>query len=86
MKFGDQIQGIFLKSVQLPTADNIILFPEVTDEGIDSSFSAGNNNIYFSWNKESWSGLSISQVKSIEIKTEIEYISHPRVTKSADWI
>ena len=29
VKFGDQIQGIFLKSVQLPTADNIILFPEV---------------------------------------------------------
>ena len=75
VKFGDQIQGIFLKSVQLPTADNIILFPEVTDEGIDSSFSAGNNKIYFSWNKESLHGLSISQVKSIEIKTEIEYIS-----------
>lgn len=86
VKFGDQIQGIFLKSVQLPTADNIILFPEVTDEGIDSSFSAGNNNIYFSWNKESRSGLSISQVKSIVITTEIEYISHPRMTESTDWI
>ena len=86
VKFGDQIQGIFLKSVQLPTADNIILFPEVTDEGIDSSFSAGNNKIYFSWNKESLHGLSISQVKSIEIKTEIEYISHPRMKESTDWI
>ena len=86
VKFGDQIQGIFLKSVQLPTADNIILFPEVTDEGIDSSFSAGNNNIYFSWNKESRSGLSISQVKSIVITTEIEYISHPRMKESTDWI
>ncbi|MBF4455332.1 RES domain-containing protein [Acinetobacter sp. SK-43] len=86
VKFGDQIQGIFLKSVQLPTADNIILFPEVTDEGIDSSFSAGNNNIYFSWNKESRSGLSISQVKSIAITTEIEYISHPRMKKSTYWI
>lgn len=86
VKFGDQIQGIFLKSVQLPTADNIILFPEATDEGIDSSFSAGNNNIYFSWNKESRSGLSISQVKSIAITTEIEYISHPRMKKSTHWI
>ena len=86
VKFGDQIQGIFLKSVQLPTADNIILFPEVTDEGIDSSFSAGNNNIYFSWNKESRLGLSISQVKSIAITTEIEYISHPRMKESTDWI
>lgn len=86
VKFGDQIQGIFLKSVQLPTADNIILFPEVTDEGIDSSFSAGNNKIYFSWNKESMLGLSISQVKSIAITTEIEYISHPRMKESTDWI
>ena len=86
VKFGDQIQGIFLKSVQLPTADNIILFPEVTDEGIDSSFSAGNNKIYFSWNKESRLGLSISQVKSIAITTEIEYISHPRMKESTDWI
>ena len=86
VKFGDQIQGIFLKSVQLPTADNIILFPEVTDEGIDSSFSAGNNKIYFSWNKESRLGLSISQVKSIAITTEIEYISHPRMRESTDWI
>ena len=86
VKFGDQIQGIFLKSVQLPTADNIILFPEVTDEGIDSSFLAGNNKIYFSWNKESRLGLSISQVKSIAITTEIEYISHPRMKESTDWI
>ena len=86
VKFGDQIQGIFLKSVQLPTADNIILFPEVTDEGIDSSFLAGNNKIYFSWNKESRLGLSISQVKSIVITTEIEYISHPRMKESTDWI
>lgn len=82
VKFGDQIQGIFLKSVQLPTADNIILFLEVTDEGIDSSFLAGNNKIYFSWNKESRLGLSISQVKSIAITTEIEYISHPRMKES----
>jgi len=86
VKFGDQIQGIFLKSVQLPTADNIIVFPEVTDEGIDSSFLAGNNKIYFSWNKESRLGLSISQVKSIAITTEIEYISHPRMKESTDWI
>jgi len=86
VKFGDQIQGIFLKSVQLPTADNIILFPGVTDEGIDSSFLAGNNKIYFSWNKESRLGLSISQVKSIAITTEIEYISHPRMKESTDWI
>lgn len=86
VKFGDQIQGIFLKSVQLPTADNIILFPEVTGEGIDSSFLAGNNKIYFSWNKESRLGLSISQVKSIAITTEIEYISHPRMKESTDWI
>ena len=86
VKFGDQIQGIFLKSVQLPTADNIILFPEVTDEGIDSSFLAGNNKIYFSCNKESRLGLSISQVKSIAITTEIEYISHPRMKESTDWI
>ena len=86
VKFGDQIQGIFLKSVQLPTADNIILFPEVTDEGIDSSFLAGKNKIYFSWNKESRLGLSISQVKSIAITTEIEYISHPRMKESTDWI
>ena len=86
VKFGDQIQGIFLKSVQLPTADNIILFPEVTDEGIDSSFLAGNNKIYFSWNATAMSGLSISQVKSIVITTEIEYISHPRMTESTDWI
>ncbi|MEG0132091.1 MAG: RES domain-containing protein [Acinetobacter sp.] len=86
VKFGDQIQGIFLKSVQLPTADNIILFLEVTDEGIDSSFLAGNNKIYFSWNKESRLGLSISQVKSIAITTEIEYISHPRMKESTDWI
>ena len=86
VKFGDQIHGIFLKSVQLPTADNIILFPEVTDEGIDSSFLAGNNKIYFSWNKESRLGLSISQVKSIAITTEIEYISHPRMKESTDWI
>ena len=86
VKFGDQIQGIFLKSVQLPTADNIILFPEVTDEGIDSSFLAGNNKIYFSWNKESRLGLSISQVKSIAITTEIEYVSHPRMKESTDWI
>ena len=86
VKFGDQIQGIFLKSVQLPTADNIILFLEVTDEGIDSSFLAGNNKIYFSWNKESRLGLSISQVKSIAITTEIECISHPRMKESTDWI
>lgn len=86
VKFGDQIQGIFLKSVQLPTADNIIVFPEVTDEGIDSSFLAGNNKIYFSWNKESRLGLSISQVKSIAITTEIEYISHQRMKESTDWI
>ncbi len=86
VKFGDQIQGIVLKSLQLPTADNIILFPEVTDEGIDSSFLAGNNKIYFSWNKESRLGLSISQVKSIAITTEIEYISHPRMKESTDWI
>ena len=86
VKFGDQIQGIFLKSVQLPTADNIILFLEVTDEGIDSSFLAGNNKVYFSWNKESRLGLSISQVKSIAITTEIEYISHPRMKESTDWI
>ena len=86
VKFGDQIQGIFLKSVQLPTADNIILFPEVTDDGIDSSFLAGNNKVYFSWNKESRLGLSISQVKSIAITTEIEYISHPRMKESTDWI
>jgi hypothetical protein len=86
VKFGDQIHGVLLKSVQLPTADNIILFPEVTDDGIDSSFSEGNNNMYFSWNKESRLGLSISQVKSIAITTEIEYISHPRMKESTDWI
>ena len=84
--FSNQIDGIYLKSVQLPTADNIILFPEVTTEGIDSSLSAGNNKIYFSWNAQAMSGLSISQVKSIVITTEIEYISHPRMTESTDWI
>lgn len=86
VKFGNQIQGVFLKSVQLPTADNIILFPEVTCEGIDSSILEGNNKIYFSWNTDARYGLSISQVKSIEIKTEIEYISHPRMKESTDWI
>jgi hypothetical protein len=75
-----------LKSVQLPTADNIILFPEVTSEGIDSSILEGNNQIYFSWNTEAMYGLSISQVKSIVITTEIEYISHPRMRESTDWI
>ena len=84
--FSNQIDGIYLKSVQLPTADNIILFPEVTTEGIDSSLSSGNNKIYFSWNAQAMSGLSISQVKSIVITTEIEYISHPRMTESTDWI
>ena len=29
VKFSNQIDGIYLKSIQLPTADNIILFPEV---------------------------------------------------------
>lgn len=86
VKFENQIHGIFLKSVQFPSADNIILFPEVTNGGIDSSISAGNNTIYFSWNKDSMLGLSISQVKSIEITTEIEYISHPRMRESTDWI
>lgn len=86
VKFENQIQGVFLKSVQLPTADNIILFPEVTDDGIDSSFSEGNNDMYFSWDKDTRYGLSISQVKSIIITTEIEYISHPRMTESTDWI
>lgn len=86
VKFSNQIDGIYLKSVQLPTADNIILFPEVTNDGIDSSFSAGNNKIYFSWNVQAMCGLSISQVKSIVITTEIEYISHPRMTESTDWI
>ena len=86
VKFSNQIDGIYLKSIQLPTADNIILFPEVTSEGIDSSLSAGNNKIYFSWNVAAMSGLSISQVKSIVITTEIEYISHPRMTESTDWI
>lgn len=86
VKFGNQIQGIFLKSVQLPTADNIILFPEVTSEGIDSSILEGNNQIYFSWNTQAMYGLSISQVKSIVITTEIEYISHPRMRESTDWI
>ena len=64
VKFSNQIDGIYLKSIQLPTADNIILFPEVTTEGIDSSLFAGNNKIYFSWNATAMSGLSISQVKS----------------------
>ncbi|WP_332604447.1 RES domain-containing protein [Acinetobacter sp. ESBL14] len=86
VKFENQIQGVLLKSVQLPTADNIILFPEVTDDGIDSSFSEGNNDMYFSWDKDTMYGLSISQVKSIVITTEIEYISHPRMTESTDWI
>ena len=86
VKFSNQIDGIYLKSVQLPTADNIILFPEVTNDGIDSSFSAGNNKIYFSWNVQAMCGLSISQIKSIVITTEIEYISHPRMTESTDWI
>ena len=86
VKFSNQIDGIYLKSIQLPTADNIILFPEVTTEGIDSSLLAGNNKIYFSWNATAMSGLSISQVKSIVITTEIEYISHPRMTESTDWI
>ena len=86
VKFVDQIDGIYLKSIQLPCADNIILFPEITNEGIDSSFSSGNNKIYFSWNINAMSGLSISQVKSIEITTEIEYISHPRMRESTDWI
>ncbi|WP_180146130.1 RES domain-containing protein [Acinetobacter sp. YH12052] len=86
VKFSEQVQGIFLKSVQLPTADNIILFPETTKEGIDSSIISGNNKIYFLWNKDSRYGLSISKVKSIEIKTEIEYISHPRMKESSDWI
>ena len=86
VKFSNQIDGIYLKSIQLPTADNIILFPEVTTEGIDSSLFAGNNKIYFSWNATAMSGLSISQVKSIVITTEIEYISHPRMTESTDWI
>ncbi len=86
VKFSNQIDGIYLKSVQLPSADNIILFPEVTNEGIDSSFSSGNNKIYFSWNITAMSGLSISRVKSIVITTEIEYISHARMTESTDWI
>ena len=86
VKFGDEVQGIFLKSVQLPTADNIILFPEITSKGIDSSITTGNNKIYFSWNTAAMYGLSISKVKSIEIKTEIEYISHPRMRESSDWI
>ena len=86
VKFSNQIDGIYLKSIQLPTADNIILFPEVTTEGIDSSLSAGNNKIYFSWDASAMSGLSISKVKSIAITTEIEYISHPRMTESTDWI
>lgn len=86
VKFENQIHGIFLKSVQLPTADNIILFPEVTNNGIDSSILTGNNKIYFSWNTDSRYGLSISQVKSIAITTEIEYISHPRMRGTTDWI
>lgn len=75
-----------MKSVQLPSADNIILFPEATKEGIDSSSASGNNKIYFSWTIGAMNGFSISQVKSIEIKTEIEYISHPRMKESMDWI
>lgn len=86
VKFEDQIHGIYLKSVQLPSADNIILFPEVTNDGIDISFSIGDNNMYFSWDKGTRNGLSISQVKSIVITTEIEYISHPRMRESTDWI
>ena len=86
VKFEDQIHGIYLKSVQLPSADNIILFPEVTNDGIDISFSIGDNNMYFSWDKGMRNGLSISQVKSIVITTEIEYISHPRMRESIDWI
>lgn len=86
VKFSDQIHGVFLKSVQLPTADNIILFPEVTNEGIDSSFSSGTNKIYYSWDIGAMNGLSISQVKSIAITTEIEYITHPRMSESTDWI
>ena len=75
-----------MESVQLPSADNIILFPEVTNDGIDISFSIGDNNMYFSWDKGMRNGLSISQVKSIVITTEIEYISHPRMRESIDWI
>lgn len=86
IKFGEEVQGVLLKSFQLPTADNIILFPETTNKGIDSSITIGNNKIYFSWNNDTMYGLSISQVKSIEIKTEIEYISHPRMKESSDWI
>lgn len=87
VEFGDRIHGIFLKSVQLPSADNIILFSEVTNDGIDSSFSIGNNNIYFSWDKDTMNGLSISQVKAISITTEIELGSpHPRHTQYSDWI
>ena len=86
VEFGDQIDGIYLKSVQMPTANNIILFPEITSNGIDSSLSAGEKPIYFSWDKETRYGLSISKVKSIAITTEIEYMSHPRFKGSINWM
>lgn len=87
VKFGNQIHGIFLKSVQLPSADNIILFPEITAQGIDHSECINKSPIYFKWNKDSIYGLNISRVKEISITTEIEYGSpHPRHTQYSDWI
>ncbi len=84
--FEGKIDGIYLKSVQMPTANNIILFPEITENGIDSSKEVIKNPIYFSFNKETRYGFSISRVKSIEIKTEIDLYSHTRFPDPVDWM
>lgn len=48
--FGDQLDGILLKSVQQPDSNNIILFPELTEKGIGiDKDSPQEQPIYFYW-------------------------------------
>ena len=86
VKLNTHIDGVYLQSIQMPSADNIILFPEVMKSGIDSSKNSGIQPIYLVWDKSSFNGVSISKVKSIEIQTEIEYMSHPRFKGNSNWI
>lgn len=48
--FGDQLDGVILKSIQKPDYNNIILFPELTENGIGTDkYSTEAQPIYFFW-------------------------------------
>lgn len=83
--YGNELDGVCLNSVQMPTADNVILFPEVTKNGIDYCKDENKNKIYFNFDADTFHGFSVSKVKSIEIKTEIDLFNHPRFNTSSEW-